>query len=273
MPRVRKGAARARKHKKILKSTRGHIGAASRRYRIAIEAWIKAGQHATIGRKLKKRDFRRLWITRISAACRQRGCTYSRFIHGLAEHGIAVNRKVLADIAVADPKAFDELVAIAMGVKAPPKAAVKPEMADKKKTAREPVSETAASETEAAPAKKAAEEETAREPAGEEATAQTKAPPAKAAAKKKAAPKAKAAPAKKPAKKKTVPKAAGDEDASESKAAPAKKAAKKKAAAPKAPPKAPAKKAATKKASPKARKPAAKKAAPKKSKAEDESKQ
>lgn len=113
MPRARKGSARRKKHKKILKAVRGHIGAASRRYRVAKQAYIRAGQHARVGRKLRKRDFRRLWITRISAACRQRGLTYSRFIHALNERGIEVNRKMLADIAVSDPAAFDKIVAAA----------------------------------------------------------------------------------------------------------------------------------------------------------------
>ena len=111
MPRVRKGAARTRKHKRVLKATRGQIGAASRRYRAAKEAILRAGQYATIGRKLKKRDFRRLWITRISAACRQRGLTYSRFMNAMATCGITINRKSLADIAVSDPAAFDKIVA------------------------------------------------------------------------------------------------------------------------------------------------------------------
>lgn len=123
MPRVRKGAARTRKHKKVLKSTRGYRGAASRRYRVAREAQLRAGQYAVIGRKLRKRDFRRLWITRISAACRQRGLSYSRFMHALSEKAVAVNRKVLADLAVSDPAAFDHLVAIATGKAAPPEAA------------------------------------------------------------------------------------------------------------------------------------------------------
>lgn len=127
MPRVRKGAARARKHRKVLKSVRGHMGAASRRYRVAIEARLRAGRHATEGRKLKKRDFRQLWITRISAACRQRGMTYSRFMNGLGQCEVGLNRKMLAEVAVADPRAFDELVAVASGrapagVKAPDKA-------------------------------------------------------------------------------------------------------------------------------------------------------
>ena len=117
MPRVRLGAARAQKHKKILKAARGHIGAGSRHSRGAREAMLRAGQHATVGRKLKKRDFRRLWITRISAACHMRGTNYSRFMHGLIEKGVTVNRKMLAEIAVADPGAFDELVALAGGTK------------------------------------------------------------------------------------------------------------------------------------------------------------
>ena len=117
MPRARKGAARTQKHKKILKSTRGQIGAASRRYRVAREAWLRAGRYATIGRKLRKRDFRQLWITRVSAACRQRGLTYSRFMNSLAGAGIALNRKMLSEVAIADPGAFDEIVAVASGAK------------------------------------------------------------------------------------------------------------------------------------------------------------
>ena len=113
MPRVRKGATRARKHKKILKAARGYIGAASRRYRVAVEAHLRAGQYATVGRKLRKRDFRRLWITRISAACRQRGVTYSRFMHGLSQAGVEIDRKVLAELAVSDPKAFGTLAELA----------------------------------------------------------------------------------------------------------------------------------------------------------------
>jgi large subunit ribosomal protein L20 len=115
MPRVRKGAARAQKHKKVLKSVRGHIGVASRRYHVALEARMRAGRHAFHGRKLRKRDFRSLWITRISAACRQRGLAYSRFMHALGEQGVDLNRRVLADLAVADPGAFDRLVGIATG--------------------------------------------------------------------------------------------------------------------------------------------------------------
>ena len=88
MPRVRRGSARRQKHNKVLKSTRGQSTVASRHYREAVQARLRAGQHATVGRKLKKRDFRALWITRISAACRQRGVSYSRFMHGLKEADI-----------------------------------------------------------------------------------------------------------------------------------------------------------------------------------------
>jgi large subunit ribosomal protein L20 len=117
MPRVRKGAAKARKHRKLIKLARGYRGAGSRRYHMAIEVSLRAGRYATYGRKLRKRDFRSLWITRISAACRQRGWTYSRFMNALAARGILINRKMLAELAVADPAAF-EGVASAAGLSA-----------------------------------------------------------------------------------------------------------------------------------------------------------
>ena len=110
MPRVRKGSARRRKHKKVLKAAKGYYGAASRRYRLALQSTYRAGVNATRDRKLRKRNFRRLWITRITAACRQRGMRYSVFIHGLAEANIRLNRKMLSEIAVADPPAFDAII-------------------------------------------------------------------------------------------------------------------------------------------------------------------
>ncbi len=183
MPRVRKGAARSRKHKKILKATRGQIGAASRHYRVAREAYIRAGQYATIGRKLKKRDFRRLWITRISAACRQRGLTYSRFINALSTSGISINRKSLADIAISDPDAFDKIVAAATTAKKPAatEAPIKPEPVPAPPEAKKetPEKKTPAKKAEKKPAaEKAAPEET---PAKEvKKTAAEKAAPAKA---------------------------------------------------------------------------------------------
>jgi len=107
MPRVRKGAARRRKHKKILKAARGYYGATSRRYRLALQAVFRAGVMATRDRQRRKRDFRRLWITRITAACRQRGFRYSQLMYALSEADIRLNRKMLSEIAVADPSAFD----------------------------------------------------------------------------------------------------------------------------------------------------------------------
>ena len=212
MPRVRKGAARAKKHRKILRFTRGQIGAASRRYRVAREAILRAGQHALIGRKLRKRDFRRLWITRISAACHQRDINYSRFIHGLITHGIAVNRKMLADLAVSDPGAFDQLVAAAMAEAPAKPAADKPAKpaadkpakpaADKPaKPAEKPKSEVVEEPKADKPAKPAADKpktEPVKEAKAE--AADKPAPKKKAATKKKTT---KKAAAKKPAAKKT----------------------------------------------------------------------
>lgn len=113
MPRVRKGAARRQKHKKVLKSVRGHRGAEGDRYHLAVTAVLRGGQYAYRDRKARKRDFRGLWISRISAACRQRELRYSQFIAGLKRAQIAVNRKMLSEIAVADPKMFDKLVEMA----------------------------------------------------------------------------------------------------------------------------------------------------------------
>ena len=88
---------------------KGYYGAKSRLFKTAKEAVMKSGNYAYIGRKQKKRDFRRLWITRISAACKQNGMNYSTFINGLKKAGIELNRKMLAEIAVSDPKAFTAL--------------------------------------------------------------------------------------------------------------------------------------------------------------------
>jgi len=117
MPRVRKGAARRQAKKRILKAVKGHRGAAGRLYRLAKEARIRANVSARIDRKRRKRDFRGLWITRLSAACRQRGIRYSEFINGCKKANIALNRKMLSEIAIDDPKAFDAIVE-ASGIKA-----------------------------------------------------------------------------------------------------------------------------------------------------------
>lgn len=110
MPRVRKGAARRQARKRILKAVKGHRGAAGRLYRLAKEATVRANVNARIDRKRRKRDFRGLWITRLSAACRQRGIRYSEFIDGCKKANIALNRKMLSEIAIDDPKAFDAVV-------------------------------------------------------------------------------------------------------------------------------------------------------------------
>ena len=88
---------------------KGYYGAKSKLFKTAKEAVMKSGNYAYIGRKQKKRDFRRLWITRISAACKQNGMNYSTFINGLKKAGIELNRKMLSEIAIADPKAFTAL--------------------------------------------------------------------------------------------------------------------------------------------------------------------
>jgi large subunit ribosomal protein L20 len=115
MPRVRKGAARRRAHKKTLKQARGFYGANSRRYRLAKEKVFRSGVFATRDRKNRKREFRRLWITRISAACKQRGLRYSQLMGALFDSDIRLNRKMLSEIAVADPQAFDVVIETAMG--------------------------------------------------------------------------------------------------------------------------------------------------------------
>lgn len=115
MPRASRSVPARAKHKKILKAAKGYYGARSRVYRVAKQAVIKAAQYAYRDRKQKKRVFRALWITRINAAVREHGLSYSRFMHGLNKAGIEMDRKVLADIAVRDKAAF---AAIAEKVKA-----------------------------------------------------------------------------------------------------------------------------------------------------------
>jgi large subunit ribosomal protein L20 len=110
MPRVRIGAARRQKHKKIMKAARGFYGTVSRRHKLAKQKTFRAGVFATRDRRRRKRDFRRLWVVRVSAACEQRGVSYSRFIDALNKADIALNRKMLSEIAIADPAAFDAVV-------------------------------------------------------------------------------------------------------------------------------------------------------------------
>ncbi|HPD47318.1 MAG TPA: 50S ribosomal protein L20 [Anaerohalosphaeraceae bacterium] len=109
MPRVRKGAARRQAKKRILKDVRGYRGQTGKQYRLAKEARVRAAVNARVGRKLKKRDFRALWIIRLNAACRQRGLRYSQFISGCRRAKIALNRKMLSEIAINDPAGFDAI--------------------------------------------------------------------------------------------------------------------------------------------------------------------
>jgi len=110
MVRVKRGTTQRRRHNKVLKQAKGYRGSRNRLYRQAKNAIAKAGMHAYAHRRTKKRDFRRLWIARLNAACRTNGMSYSRFIHALHEKKIALDRKVLSDIAIHEPKVFEAIV-------------------------------------------------------------------------------------------------------------------------------------------------------------------
>lgn len=110
MTRVRNGVTTKARHKKVLKAAKGYFGSKHRLYKTAKEQLMHSGQYAFRDRRQKKRDFRSLWITRINAACRENEISYSRFIEGLNKAGVEVNRKMLSEIAISDPKAFSELV-------------------------------------------------------------------------------------------------------------------------------------------------------------------
>ena len=113
-----KGALMTRKRrKKVLKLANGYYGAKSKHFKMAKQAVMKSGNYAYIGRKHRKRDFRRLWITRISAACRANGVNYSSFMNGLKKANIELNRKMLSEIAISDPAAFTSLVEQAKAAK------------------------------------------------------------------------------------------------------------------------------------------------------------
>lgn len=111
MARVKRGVTSHRKHKKVLELTKGHIGGRSTKIREAKSSLLHAGNYAFAGRKLRKRDMRRLWITQLSAAVRAEGISYSRFIAGLKSKKIELDRKILADIAVHNPDHFKQIVA------------------------------------------------------------------------------------------------------------------------------------------------------------------
>lgn len=113
MPRIKTGVTAHRRHKKILKLAKGYRGARSKQFKKANESIMKAGQYAYRDRKVKKREFRRLWIARINAAARINGISYSRLICGLTKAGVAIDRKMMADLAVTDAAAFTKLVEVA----------------------------------------------------------------------------------------------------------------------------------------------------------------
>ena len=118
MARVKNGAVTKARHKKVLKEAKGYFGSKHRLYKTAKEQLMHSGQYAFRDRKQRKREFRKLWITRINAACRQNEISYSRFIEGLTKAGVEINRKMLSEIAINDPKTFSELVKVAKDGKA-----------------------------------------------------------------------------------------------------------------------------------------------------------
>ncbi len=112
MPRARKGAARTQARRRLLRAVRGYRGTHRKHKAQAKIAILRAGQFAYRDRRVRRRDFRRLWITRLSAACRMRGTRYSRFIDGLQRAGVLLNRKMLSQLAIEDPSVFDKLVGL-----------------------------------------------------------------------------------------------------------------------------------------------------------------
>lgn len=113
MARIKRGINVRKRHKRVLKQAKGYYGSRSRTFRVAHQSVMRSGQYAYEHRKLRKRDFRKLWIARINAAARLNGMSYSNLIHGLKLAGIEVNRKMLADLAISDEKAFADLCALA----------------------------------------------------------------------------------------------------------------------------------------------------------------
>ncbi len=123
MPRARKGAARTQARRRLLRAVRGYRGTHSKHKQQAKVAVLRAGQFAYRDRRARRRDLRRLWIIRLSAACRMRGTRYSRFIHGLQRAGVLLNRKMLSQLAIEQPTVFDQLVTLAGTQSAPAPAA------------------------------------------------------------------------------------------------------------------------------------------------------
>ena len=115
MPRVKRGMMTHKRHKKVLETAKGNFGGKRSLFKTANEQFMKSGNYAYRDRRAKKREFRRLWIVRISAACREQGVQYCRFIEGITKAGISLDRKVMAEMAVSDPDTFKQLIAQAVG--------------------------------------------------------------------------------------------------------------------------------------------------------------
>ena len=130
MPRVKIGPAHARKRKRLLKRASGFVGGPGTVYRVAREFVLKAGKYAYRDRRQRKRHFRSLWITRLNAALKERGISYARFIPALQEAGIELNRKMLSELAIADPQTFDAIIEkVRPLIHVPPKSAAKSKVA------------------------------------------------------------------------------------------------------------------------------------------------
>lgn len=164
MARVKNGAVTKARHKKVLKAAKGYFGSKHRLYKSAKEQLMHSGQYAFRDRKQKKRDFRKLWITRINAACRQNDISYSRFIEGLTKAGVEVNRKMLSEIAINDPKMFSEFVKVAKDGKAG-KITKSTEVIGKEVTINGAKDKTATKKAEKAEEKKEVKKETKKEEA------------------------------------------------------------------------------------------------------------
>lgn len=118
MPRVKRGKTAHQRHKRVLRQAKGYFGTRHSLLKTAREAVERSWRYAYRDRKQRKRQFRRLWIARINAAAREHGLSYSQFVHGLAQAGVEIDRKQLAELAVSDPKAFGELAGLAKGERA-----------------------------------------------------------------------------------------------------------------------------------------------------------
>ncbi len=177
MARVKTGYTTKRRHKKILKAAKGYFGSKHRLYKTAKEQLMHSGVYAFRDRRAKKRDFRKLWITRINAECRVNEISYSRFINGLNKAGVIINRKMLAEMAVSDKEAFANLVKLS-------KDALEGKMPKEAKVAKKEVAKEEKKETvkKAAPKKETAKKEVKKETTKKATT--KKAPAKKTAAKK-----------------------------------------------------------------------------------------